>query len=113
MLDKTGGRVNDNGYGNAPVMTFGGDSDFPIMPVQSRSSDDDNFNFERLDDKFDFKAPKFDLPKIAESSSSTTSNSTNTFNFGNVNINNGSDFDEFVFKLQQLLAGSTANSAMA
>ena len=63
----------------------------------------------------DFALPKFEIPQSASSnvsSTSTTSNANNTFNFGGVNISNGADFDEFVFRLQQLLAMSSNNSEM-
>ena len=58
---------------------------------------------------FDIPMPKFELPNNATSNNST-SNSSNTFNFGGVNISNGMDFDEFAFRLQQMLSMSSANS---
>ena len=75
------------------------------------------FNSENWSDFImsDFSLPKFEIPQSASSnvsSTSTTSNANNTFNFGGVNISNGADFDEFVFRLQQMMSMSSANSEM-
>lgn len=109
-----GGGGFDIGNIPAPIMTFGGDMGLPMINTMTQSqpfSDDFNLSPSNFTDKFDLEVPKYETPKVAESSSNTTSNSNN-FNFGGVTINNGSDFDEFVFRLQKLLGYSTANSEM-
>ena len=89
---------------------------------------DDNTQLETLNEKirwsdgdlpstsasnFEIPMPNFELPKSATSMSNSTSNSSNTINFGGVNITNGADFDEFVFRIQQLMSMSSANSEFA
>lgn len=48
---------------------------------------------------------------ISNSSTSNSSSSTNNFNFGDVNINNSADFDEFVNRLKNMLRQSAGNYA--
>ena len=64
--------------------------------------------------------PNLDMPEMKSgsttnnSSNSTTDNSrrsTNNFNFGDVNINNGVDFEEFMHRLRKLLGQSASNHA--
>ena len=56
--------------------------------------------------------PQIDFPSSSSSSSSSTtnnSNSSNTFNFGGVQIHNGADFDDFVYRLSSMLGNSSIN----
>jgi hypothetical protein len=98
-----------------------------IMNVFNSAAGDNSLN--QLEESSTFSAmqlgnlplPQFDAPKIpatstSNSTSSTTTNSTSSsvsLNFGDVNISNGMDFDNFTHKLLTLFNQSAANSAMA
>ena len=95
---------------------FGGSTGLPMImnfgsDLSSMSQTfNDNFSSSNFGDSFDLKMPETKLPQIAESSSSNSTSNSNTINFGGVNINNGADFDEFVFRLQQLMGHAMINS---
>mgnify|MGYP002622146473 CR=1 FL=1 len=98
-----------------PIMNFGGDTELPLLSAMAMPNQNfsDNFNPSfNLDDKFDFKVPQIETPKVAESNSTNTSNS-NTISFGDIHISGGADLDEFMFRLQQLLGQAVINSEYA
>ena len=100
-----------------PILHYGGMLNF-------EPTSDGLFNFEGTpfaSDFGDLPMPSLDFAQMAKnftqnnggSSSATTNNSnsssTNNFNFGDVNINNNADFEEFVHKLKTLLNQGASN----
>ena len=92
------------------VNSFGGNNQL------NQLEENNAFNSERLGN---LPVPELKLPKSEGSvTNNSTSNSTNNsksskvnFNFGDVNISNGMNFDEFAHKLMTLFTQGTSNSA--
>ena len=109
ILNFGGASAGLSNFGGTPFVTDFGDlpTEQPGMPFNLGDLPAPSFGFEDMARQF--------TANNSSTSSSTTNNSsssaTNNFNFGDVNINNGADFDDFMNRLKNLFVQGAGNYA--